>query len=363
MQSGTHPRPPLGLAGVSPDWLTVALAERYPGIAVKDVSFGDSIHGTGTNVPIRLTYASLPHTGPSPPNRLWLKSCFEPHFTAMAPSRVFEMEPLFYRELAPRLPVRVPTCHYTGADVETQQGAVLLEDLAEAGVHFGNATHPVTPDRAAAGLSLLARLHAATWCKTWPLDFWFVTPGIPTAGAGAEWFSEQTPEVFAHYLAERADAHTPPCVADPHRIVRAFHALAAISHDAPRCLIHADAHLDNFYFGPGDDTAGLMDWQAPRFGSWAWDVSYFVISALDIPVRRASERDLLRHYLAELRAYGVAAPGWDEAWLAYRRYNAYGLFVKIVNPDIFKPRAINVAWMSRHVAATEDLETFASLGV
>jgi hypothetical protein len=48
---------------------------------------------------------------------------------------------------------------------------------------------------------------------------------------------------------------------------------------------------------------------------------------------------------------------------AYRQYNAYGSFVKIVNPDVFKPREINVAWMSRHVAATEDLDTFASLGV
>jgi hypothetical protein len=34
-----------------------------------------------------------------------------------------------------------------------------------------------------------------------------------------------------------------------------------------------------------------------------------------------------------------------------------------VNPDYFKPREINVAWMSRHVAATEDLETFESIGV
>ena len=60
---------------------------------------------------------------------------------------------------------------------------------------------------------------------------------------------------------------------------------------------------------------------------------------------------------------GADAPNWDTAWLSYRRYNAYGLFVKIVNPDIFKPRAINLAWMSRHVAAAEDLETFESLGV
>ena len=161
---------------------------------------------------------------------------------------------------------------------------------------------------------------------------------------------------------ERFDAHTPASVNAPKRIVSAFWKLADMSRDAPCCLIHSDSHLDNFYFDAHGDP-GLMDWQSPRLGCWAWDVSYFIVSALDIDVRRRHERALLAHYLEALAARSVAAPTMDAAWLAYRRYNAYGLFVKIVNPDVFKPRAINVAWMSRHVAAAEDLETFASLGV
>jgi len=276
--------------------------------------------------------------------------------------RLFEMEPAFYEDLAPRLPIRVPECHYSGRDAVTHQGLVLLEDLSAKGVEFGNATRPISSDQVAAGLSLLARLHAATWQERWPLDFWFVTPGIPLDNDRGAWFVQQTPETIAHYIADRAEANTPASVNNPERIIRAFRALAAQALDAPACLIHSDCHLDNFYFS-ADGQPGLMDWQSPRYGSWAWDVSYFIISALDIPVRRNAERDLLKHYLEELRHLGVEAPDWNAAWLAYRRYNAYGLFVKIVNPDIFKPRHINVAWMSRHVAATEDLETFESLGV
>jgi aminoglycoside phosphotransferase (APT) family kinase protein len=189
-----------------------------------------------------------------------------------------------------------------------------------------------------------------------------VTGGIPAEGPTAAYFLQQTPQVFRHWIAERPEANTPDSVNDPERIVRAFWRLAALSRDLPVCLIHSDGHLDNVYFLP-DGTPGFIDWGSPRMSSWAWDVSYFLVSALEIDECRRCERDLIKHYLCRLTSHGVSAPRFDDAWLAYRQWNAYGLFVKIVNPDYFKPREINVAWMSRHVAAAEALETFESLGV
>lgn len=353
--------PPPSLSEVTPAWLTRALAQRHPGVQVESVQFDDAIHGTATNVALNLRYSRPPDAG-ALPARLWLKGGYESHFEYMAPSRIYEIEALFYRDLAPRLDVRVPRCYYAGNDPDTHQGLVLLDDLAGQGVSFGNATRPVSADTVARGLSTLARMHASTWGQAWPRTLWYVQPGIPLEGLAGAWYRDQTPEVFARYIAERSEARTPASVNAPQRIVDAFWKLAAMSLDEPCCLIHSDSHLDNFYFDASGEP-GLMDWQAPRIGCWAWDVSYFVISALDISVRRSNERALIAHYLSELRSRGVDAPSMDDAWLAYRRYNAYGLFVKIVNPDVFKPREINVAWMSRHVAATEDLETFASLGV
>jgi aminoglycoside/choline kinase family phosphotransferase len=352
---------PQNLDGITPEWLSAVLSQRHPGTKVSAVRFGEPIRGTGTNVGLTLAYACQPE-GAALPERMWLKSCYEPHFDHMAPSRIYEIEAKFYLELASRLDVRVPNCYYAGIDEASHQSVLLLEDLGAQGVKFGKATEPVSPDFVASGLTLLARMHASTWGQAWPHDLWYVEKGIPRSGPAAQWYREQTPEVFAHYIRERAVANVPDSVNDPKRIVEAFWKLAEMSCDEPRCVIHSDAHLDNFYFYP-DNTAGLMDWTAPRSGSWAWDVSYFVISALAIELRRAHERALLRHYLKELEAFGGPALTMDEAWLAYRQYNAYGLFVKIVNPDVFKPREINLAWMSRHVAATEDLETFASLGV
>jgi hypothetical protein len=353
--------PPADLSGITPDWLSAALSQRHPGTVVEAVTAGEAVHGTGTNLPLRLRYARQPASG-SLPERMWLKGGYEAHFAAMAPSRIYEIEPAFYRELAPRLAMRVPRCYYAGSDPASHQGLVLLEDLAAAGARFGKATQPVSPDVAAAALAALARLHASSWGQDWPQALWYVEQGIPLAGPNASWYRAQTPEVFARYLAQRAEAAVPASIQDARRIVRAFWTLAEQSRDGVRCLIHSDCHLDNFYF-ERDGAPGLMDWQSPRLGSWAWDVSYFIVSALEIGTRREYERELLAHYLEALAGQGIAAPTPDQAWLAYRQYNAYGLFVKIVNPDIFKPREINLAWMSRHVAAAEDLETFESLGV
>lgn len=358
---GTTVLPPPALAGFTPGWFSRALSLRHPGVAVEAVELGRAIHGTGTNIPLRLRYARQPEGG-ALPRELWLKGGYEEHFAAMAASRLYEIEPLFYQELAPRLDIRVPRCFYAANDEHSHQGVVLLEDLAAAGAGFGKATQPASPDLAAGVLAALARLHASTWGQDWPQQLWYVEQGIPLEGANAGWYREQTPEVFERYLADRADAAVPAGVRDPQRIVRAFWKLAERSREGLRCLIHSDCHLDNFYFDR-DGRPGLMDWQSPRLGSWAWDVSYFMVCSLDVETRRAHERDLLEHYLEALASHGIAAPAWDQAWLAYRQYNAYSLFVKIVNPDIFKPREINLAWMSRCVGAAEDLETFASLGV
>ncbi len=353
---------PMSLDEITPEWLTAALSERHPGVEVGAAWLGEPIHGTGTNLLVTIDYARPPDDGPKLPTTMWLKSCFEPHFAMMADNGLYEFESRFYEQLAPRVSATVPGCFYAGADPATRQGVLLLEDIGAAGGEFGNATRPIGADQVAVALEALARFHASTWGASWPREYEFVTDGIPLEGSKAAWFLSQTPDVFRRYIAQRAEANTPDAVNDPDRIVRAFWQLAATSRDAPVCLIHSDAHLDNWYFLP-DGTPGLLDWCSPRTSSWAWDVSYFVISALTIDERRRCERDLLVHYLDRLRSHAVEAPAFDAAWLAYRQWNGYGLFVKIINPDYFKPREINVAWMSRHVAAADDLDTFASLGV
>ena len=58
-----------------------------------------------------------------------------------------------------------------------------------------------------------------------------------------------------------------------------------------------------------DGRVGFVDWQTVAVGPWVHDVNYFLVSALDVPDRRAHERELLGHYLKALASFGVSAPG------------------------------------------------------
>ena len=355
---------PTALSEITAEWLTAALSEYAPGTRVLSAHVGEPIHGTATNVRVTLEYAPRAVGFPLPAS-MWLKGGFSDHSAQTAEYGVYSTEAQFYRRLAPILPLRTPVCYYAATDPASRQGILLLEDLAERGVRFGKATEPADADTAARVLDSLARLHAATWGGASFSELPFVRTGLPRrdGDGGAQFFRAQTPEAVSGWIEQRSDAvEVPAAVADPDRIVRAFWRLVDLSDRPPLCLVHSDAHIDNMYFDNG--VPGFIDFQAAYVSSWAWDVSYFLVKSMDVAERRRAESDLLHHYLGRLSRYGVTSPPtYDEAWLAYRQYNAYALLTSIVNPDFFKPRDINLAWMSRSVAAAADLDTLGALGV
>ena len=97
-------------------------------------------------------------------------------------------------------------------------------------------------------------------------------------------------------------------------------------------MVHGDAHIGNAYVEP-DGRVGFVDWQTVAVGPWVHDVNYFLVSALDVPDRRAHERELLGHYLKALASFGVSAPGLDEAWSDYRRATVHGFLGWLCNLD------------------------------
>ena len=108
---------------------------------------------------------------------------------------------------------------------------------------------------------------------------------------------------------------------------------------------------------------GFVDWQTVALGPWVHDVNYFVVSALDVPDRRAHERDLLGHYLNMLATYGVSVPGLDEAWSDYRRATVHGFLGWLCNLDHWQPAEVNTATYARFGMAMIDHDTYAALGV
>ncbi|GAC1637254.1 MAG: hypothetical protein NVS4B6_06500 [Mycobacterium sp.] len=109
---------------------------------------------------------------------------------------------------------------------------------------------------------------------------------------------------------------------------------------------------------------GLLDWQLALRGNWALDVGYILSTALTPEQRATHERDLLTGYLDRLSALGVAdAPSFDEAWHRYRQSVLYGIAMWLITPGGVHSEEVQAENLRRCLAAGEDLDTLAALGV
>jgi hypothetical protein len=312
---------------MSPDWLTSALGTRFPGVRVTGVTPGPVVSRVATNARFRVECEDGAPVGLSP--HLCGKGYFSPD--GWKSRRTSRFEVLFYRDLAERAGVRTLRSVYADVDPETGHGVVITEDVAEQGAAFLDATSEYTPDQAADSLREYARLHAATW-------------GDPVIGA-AGWLEPRLDAALSRGVKEISGnfesdigAGVPAKVRDAGRLHGAYRALVEASRNpSPWSLIHGDAHIGNVYLD-GQGRPSLLDWQTVQRGPWYLDVGYHIASALTVEDRRRTERDLVDHYLGELRAAGVEAPSSKDAWLGIRRgilqgFYMWGITLK-VSPDV-----------------------------
>jgi aminoglycoside/choline kinase family phosphotransferase len=343
---------PLTVDGVTPAWLSAALRTRYPDVVVTAAERLEVVEGTATKVLVALRYDG---DETSLPQRMWIKGGFAEHREYTGALGVYAGEVRFFTDVAPTYSLRHPACYFALAQDEPVQGIVALEDLRARDVTFARATKPLTPEQVTAGLDTLAQLHAETWAQP-------VGPHPPVMGKASDpiwqaWFDE----LPARFATPRAFA-APVALHDPQRLRLAFEAYRTAAHSAPSCLVHGEPHIGNAYL-ERDGRVGFVDWQTVAVGHWAHDVNYFIVSALDVPDRRAFELHLLEHFLKELAARDVPVPCVDEAWDEYRRATVYGFLCWLCNPDTWQPPDVNAATFARFGTATLDHDTYAALGV
>jgi len=349
---------PLDLDGLTPDWVTQALSHRYPDTAVQAVSIDGVIAGTASKARLRLAYrdGGNPH---GLADTLYAKGGFHGPQQLELGGVGYVREALFFRHLAPKLEdLEIPGAFFSATNAVSGQSIVLMEDLTTRDVTFGKATSPVSSDTAAVTLEWLASLHGRFWnvpvsdeLQPWP----GVIKEVTTTLLSEEFWGAMTGRPLA--------APVPDAMRNPERTRQALEAMwAAFDNIGPQTLIHGDAHLGNMYFLP-DGQPGFLDWQSPMRGPWADDVTYFLVGSLSVEERRKYERELLQHYLACLGAQrGVVAPGFDDAWLAYRQQVMHG-FMWVATPPQMQPDDIVAANTERFCAALEDLETLRALGL
>lgn len=339
---------PVEVSDLTPAWLTGALGAPVTGVEVLDAH-----SGTTGRARLGVTYAD--GVADARPASVFVKLApFDPRqrrFVDMVGLGTAEAR--FYRDVAVEVPVRVPTVHHASLDDGPPAGryVMVLEDLEASGCRFPGPSDPDVGDSVAAVIDALAHLHARYWESPRLHDdlAWVATGGRvafegggPFIGKALERFGDQMGPTFRR-LAEIYVARTPE--------------IAAILAAGPPTLIHGDPHLGNLFLD--GDTAGFFDWGMVWRATGVRDFAYVLGNSTPTEVRRAHEREWLRHYLDVLHTAGIEldeATAWDQyrvlviyAWTSATSTAAMGSRWQTVE--------VGEGGMGRATAAVEDLES------
>lgn len=110
-----------------------------------------------------------------------------------------------------------------------------------------------------------------------------------------------------------------------------------------------------------DGRTALIDWQVLQRANWALDIAYHVGAVLTVADRRASERDLLDHYLDRLASFGITPPTQAEAWRLYRASVAYGFYMWAITRRVDPP--VIHEFVTRLGTAVADFDSYTLLEV
>jgi hypothetical protein len=314
---------------LDPAWMSAALGERFPGIAVTSVQRGPVVSRVSTNARFHIECRDAVPPG------LSADLCVKGYFSdcsdvAAASRRAGVPEALFYRQLADGTGVRTLDCFYADVDPCTQHGVVITGDVAAQGATFLDALSAYTVDQVAQSLEQYAILHGRTWGTARTGEPW-LAPRLETTMQ-----ARGLPEISGNFDGPIGSL-VPEEVRDAHRLLEAVRRLADLLEAAePRSLLHGDAHVGNLYL----DSAGrpcLVDWQLVQHGPWYLDVGYHLGCTMSPEVRRQSESDLLAHYLDRLSFEVTDAPSSDVAWRSIGLGLVYGFFLWAITLKVAPP--------------------------
>jgi len=329
---------------LDPAWLTQALDDIVEGDRIVHVEQVDQSRTLARKVRFRVTVEDA--TGV----RRTTAYCVKAHFADDGPGTL-EPEARFYRDLSARVDIRTPRAYYIGLDETTRRALVVMDDVVGNCGRFLGAHEPYSLETTRDSLGQLAHLHASTW-------------GEPTP-AGCDWLvptiSNLARAFPVDFLQEMLNDGRGPDIAPELRDAKKLLAAVQKTGEAPpTCLLHGDTHSGNVYL----DAAGRacwLDWQVVQPGHWSTDVAYHLATVLEIEDRRRYEAELLRHYLAELKALGVAAPSFDDAWESYTLAFSFGYFLWAITR--ISSREVVLIHIPRIAAALTDHDTYRRLGV
>jgi hypothetical protein len=343
-------------AGLTEAWIETALSRGFPGVGVSHFSLEPV--GTGQ---IGATYRLTPRYDPSGskgPAQLILKCPpREPAARKVAEgTRSYKVEIEFYRNMAPKIDVRVPRLWDATYDETTGDYLILMDDAAPASQ--GDQLLGCSAEQAQAAITEIVGLHAAGWNQP-NIDLF---PWIRRSPKVLR------PEILASLdsLVERYFGHFRGLLGSATESLSKHLAellrLYALFDFEPKSVVHGDFRVDNLLFFTDGTRPIIVDWGGTAAGAPVADVSYFVGGSLQIHERRASEEHLVRSYLEALSARTRHDLTWEECWRQYAIHSVNGLSMAVLAPLSVKRTErgdrMFVVMAERHAQQIHDLGTF-----
>ncbi|HWD66042.1 MAG TPA: phosphotransferase [Solirubrobacteraceae bacterium] len=350
------------------EWLTAVLCRGVPRAEVTSVTRPRAASwGTTTRAALQVAYNQA-GTGAGLPRHLFVKCTSSvPQRLMLGMGGLISGEAGFYEHIRPQLEIEAPAGYFGTVDAQSWRSIVVMEDVSVTRGACFRTAEPLSRAQMEDLLASVARWHGALWespslATTWN---WLRTPAeqarliealigmADRTGAGAR----------------RAAAALPPNLRDRQaELFEGMRRSLTWLGEPPHTYLHGDLHLGNTYATP-DGRMGVCDWQVGLRGGWAHDVSYLLITGLDVRDRRSWERDLLALYLEQLTQSGGVAPSEPDAWLAYRRATLYPYFAWIytLGRSRLQPRfqapEMALTLIGRIAAAIEDLDSLGAAGL
>ncbi|MDE0177763.1 MAG: phosphotransferase [Gammaproteobacteria bacterium] len=264
----------------------------------------------------------------------------------------------FYRRLRSRVPLRTPGLYHAQFEPVSHRFVLVLEDLGGMGVV--DQVAGATPAQARQATRALARMHGA---------FWNRTHESPLAAAYDSTNPKLRPIVQTVYLASLVRtlehfgdffSNTTRQLAEAFGIDLTYHAATLAA--CPQTFTHGDYRLDNLFFAQdGSDDLAAIDWQNSGVNCGLYDLAYFLIGNLTVPVRRQIERETVEEYHDVVRGAGVRDFSRDECWRLYRLNSLGPLLTNIIACGGLdragdRSRQLVEIGLTRSLAAIEDLK-------
>lgn len=325
-------------ADVTPEWLTGALAQRWPGIEVRRV-IGEPL-GEGIGQISLLQRLTLEHTGaPEAPRHMVLKMhTTHPGMLGVAVRfRMYEREANFYSRFAHAVPLRTPDVYFAEAD-DTERCVMLMEDMS--GWHSPDQLMGPTQEQAELAVDALAKLTAAFWNSPELSNQSGWLPDFNVA------YLRDTGEDYRQWLPEflrRFETKLPSGSADAARaIAERYNELTHLLSTGPQVLTHYDYRLENMFFQE-DDTSEfcVIDWQLIVRARPGWDIAYFMGTNLPTSFLNEHGEALRERYFEGLGKHGISdyARADFEADLAIGTMAMTGIpIIGGANADLSNPR-------------------------